>query len=201
MCSARLRHPLRAFVVSFVLVCLLTMAGVGAYFSGQTSSSLALNAGNLDVYKPASVSASRASGTSCNVSWTPAAGVPGAVRYEVYDENGDSLAGSVNGTSTTVTIGSGAVRPEVVARVGLWSSKLSTLAAAPGCVSTITAPTSVAATAGPQQITVSWSPPSGGVIDSYLVSVTVSGGGPAQTCTVSVPTTTCAVTGLDAGVE
>ncbi len=172
----------------------LGVLGLGmasAAFSGNTGSTLSLASTSLNGYAPTSASATRTSGTACQVTWTPAAGVPAGVTYEVTDGAGGVLATGLTGTTTSVTVGSGAVTPTVRVRKNLWVS--STQTSAPTCAAAgPDAPTAVTATLGDGQLTVAWTPgaDNGSPITSY--TATASPGG--ASCTTAA--TSCVIPGL-----
>ena len=140
------------------------------------------SAGSTDVFV-AKVDASGA------YAWaTKAGGTSGDIGYglSTLADGSSIVTGQFSGTATfgSTTLTSQGSVDVFVARFGS--------AAAPG------APTSVTATAGDAQATVSWTTPSsdgGSAITSY--TATASPGG--ATCTVSAPSTSCTITGLANG--
>ena len=181
----------------------MLLSAVGAAFSDQTGTGASLTGANLDAVAPTSVAASRTSATDCQVSWTPAAGTPPSVTYDITDGSGGALATGVSGTSSTVAVGTGQVIPTVRARVGLWVSAAQTAAPSPGCPGPPGAPTSVAATADDTVSSVTWTAPAsngGSAITGYTATaVPTDGSLPTRTCTATAPTTSCPLTGLTNG--
>ena len=208
------RPPVPAVALSQVLgvataaLLALMMSSTGAAFTGQADVGASLTGANLSTRVPTSVSASRASSTDCTISWTPAAGTPASVVYDITNGVGGTLATGVSGTSTTVTVGTGQVIPTVKARAGLWISSAQTAAPSPGCPGVPHAPTAVSGVAGDAQSGVSWTAPSsnGGstITSSTATAVPTAGTGyasqPTRTCTAAGTGTSCTVTGLTNGI-
>ncbi len=182
----------------------LALSAIGADFSAQTSSATSLAGQDLTPFAPSSASASRTSGTTCQVTWTPAGSTPAAVRFDVFDGGGTTLASGINGTSATITVTSAAVTIRVGARVGQWVSGTRTLAA-PGCPAGLSAPTGLVVTAGNQQAVATWNVPAqdgGSAITGYsATAVPVDGSLPTRNCSTPASPRTCTFTGLTNGAQ
>ena len=188
-----------------VAVALLALAVVWAGLSQVTVSAFSsvtgtpvntLTAASLDPFIPASVTAVRASATTCTVSWTvsAASGPPGSLTYDVTDGSGTTLATAVSGLTTSITIGSPGVTPTVRARVGTWVSATAGTSAS-ACVAVPDAPTGLGLVAGDQTLVASWTAASGNgsAVTGYTVTASPAGGGAATTCTTT-SATTCSLT-------
>jgi hypothetical protein len=181
------------------------MAGVGAGFSGTTTSDASFGMATLVDYLPSSASASRSGSTSCDVSWSPIGGVPTPVRYGVLDGGGAVLASGISGSSVTVTVPVTQVVIQVRTEAGGWVSSSTVSTVCPGAPDP---PTGVAAVAGDTTAQVSWTAPAqngGSPVTSFTVTgVPTAGSGfgslPTRTCSVAAPTTSCSLTGLTNGV-
>lgn len=173
------------------------MGQAGATFGLSTGLSASLSGTTLDQYLPVAATTARISATTCRVTWTPSPDAPAALRYDVVDGAGGSLATDVNGVTTVVTVPVTAVTPAVKARLSSWLSPGQQPAAA-ACLGWPDPPANLQVTPGDQRLDLSWDAPSGngGTVASYTAELSPGG----ATCTVNAPTTACALTGLTNGV-
>lgn len=177
----------------------------GISWMGQAGATFGLSAGltgtltgtTLDQYLPTSATAVRTSATECRVTWAPTADAPPEARYDVTDGS-STLATNVNGVTVLVTVPVAAVTPTVRTRIRSWISPGQTVVAAP-CLGWPDAPGDLQVSPGDRRLDVDWTAPAGngGTVASYTATLSPGGG----TCTVNVPTTACAFTGLTNGVS
>ncbi|MFN8079041.1 MAG: hypothetical protein U0Q19_05700 [Kineosporiaceae bacterium] len=102
----------------------------GAFTAQTGNSGTALSAAQLDPWIPTAVTTSRTAPTTCQVTWTPAAGLRAGATYDITD-GASTLATGVSGTSTTITVPTTQLTPHVRIRYGTWTSTATTTATTP----------------------------------------------------------------------
>ena len=191
--------PAGVGVASFVAA-MMMLSTVASTFSATTSGPPStLSAQDLSAYVPTAVAATRTSATTCLVTWTPAAGTPPVVTYDVTDGAATNLAvGASSGVSVTVPVT--ALTPTVRARVNTWVSSAESAAMAP-CAGFPDPPGSLVLTPTDGALSASWSAPAGngGTVASYSATISPAPNSGSATCSVAAPTTTCAWSALDNG--
>ncbi|MBK7621525.1 MAG: fibronectin type III domain-containing protein [Kineosporiaceae bacterium] len=181
----------------FVGFAALFSSQVQGAFTAQTSNGgTALSAAQLDPWIPTSVTTTRTTPTTCQVTWTPAVGLRSGATYDITD-GVTTYATGVSGTTTTITVPTTQLTPQVRIRYGTWTSTATTTATTP-CTGVPDAP-AVTAIPSDQQTTITWPQPDdqGSVITHYTATTSPA----SQTCTITVPATrTCTFTGLTNGL-
>ncbi|MBK8077313.1 MAG: fibronectin type III domain-containing protein [Kineosporiaceae bacterium] len=178
------------------LVALFSSPTQGAFTAQTSNGGTTLSSAQLDPWVPTSVTTTRTAPTTCQVTWTPAAGLRAGATYDITD-GVTTLATGVSGTSTSVTVPTTQLTPQVRIRHGTWTSTATTTATTP-CPG-VPDPPVVTATAEDTQATATWTQPDdqGTAITTYTATTTPA----SQTCTITVPATrTCTFTGLTNGV-
>ncbi|MFN8078079.1 MAG: fibronectin type III domain-containing protein [Kineosporiaceae bacterium] len=179
------------------LSALFSSRAQGAFTAQTSNGGTTLSAAQLDAWVPTTVTTTRTTPTTCQVSWTPAAGIHAGATYDITD-GVTTYATAQTGTTTTITVPTTALTPQVLIRYGSWVSTAATTATTP-CTGVPDAPTGVTATPDDTQVTATWTVPTdqGSPITSYTATTSPA----SQTCTVTVPAArTCTFTGLTNGL-
>ena len=190
----RRRRPPRPVLIAAGLVAGISMLGqAGATFGLSADISANLTGTTLDQYLPTAATTVRVAATSCRVSWTPPAATPVDLSYDLTNGAGGILATGETGVTALVTVPVTAVTPTVKARLQSWISPGETVVDAP-CLGWPDAPADLQVAPGDQRLDLTWTAPNGngGTVASYTAALSPGG----QTCSVNVPTTACAFTGL-----
>lgn len=193
-----------AMVAIAMAFLMLSLPGVDAAFTANTSTTASFASLDLDTVRPLSASSSRVSPTSCHVTWTPSPSAPVGMTYDVSDGT-STVRTAAGATNATIVVGNTAATLTVKARYGSWTSAEATQAGI--CQPGPELPGNLTLSPGDQSITASWTAPDGNghPVTGYVVTATPTAGAGHETlppviCAPAGGGTSCVVSGLVNGV-